>query len=224
MSGGQRFASGRRIISWYTLTQSTFGSSSVYPIMSDIDYATVTQALQRIAVPTDAAEIHGAICAILSTQGAAGKVHWLASVLPEVARAINEGDALAAEVRRMLDDVFDQVSAELATGEFALTLLLPDDDDDLGERATALGRWCQGFLLGLQIGGVSSASGLTAELAEIYQDFAEISQISGTELTAEDDDEESYAELYEYLKVGAILFYEEFNQPSPGADSSPNLH
>lgn len=124
----------------------------------------------------------------------------------------------------MLDDVFDQVSDELATGEFALTLLLPGDDDELGDRVTALGHWCQGFLLGLQIGGVSSAQGLTAELAEIYQDFTEISQISGTELTVEEDDEESYAELYEYLKVGAILFYEEFNQPSPGTDSSTNLH
>ncbi len=192
--------------------------------MSDFDYQSVTQALQRIAIPADAAEIHGAISAILCTQGEAGREHWLETVLPELPRAIAEGDALATAATQLLNDVFNEVASELATGEFAFTLLLPDDEQDLGERVAALGHWCQGFLLGLQAGGVTSANGLAVELAEVYQDFSEISQINSSELAADDDDEEAYAELYEYLKVGAILFYEEFQQPSPNEDSSSSLH
>jgi uncharacterized protein len=192
--------------------------------MSDFDYASVTQALQRIAIPADAAEIHGAISAILCTQGEAGRAHWLETVLPELPRAMVEGDALAGAAAHLLDAVFDEVSSELASGEFAFTLLLPDDEQDLDERVAALGHWCQGFLLGLQAGGVSNAHGLAAELAEVYQDFSEISQISSGELAADEDDEEAYAELYEYLKVGAILFYEEFQQPPPRADSPAGLH
>lgn len=192
--------------------------------MSDFNYASVTQALQRIAIPADAAEIHGAISAILCTQGEAGKAHWLAAVVPELPRAMAEGDALAGAAAQLLDDVFNEVSGELATGEFAFTLLLPDDEQDLGERVAALGHWCQGFLLGLQAAGVTNANGLAVELAEVYQDFSEISQISSSELAADEDDEEAYAELYEYLKVGAILFYEEFQQPSPSTDSPASLH
>ena len=192
--------------------------------MSDLDYDTVTQALQRNAIPADAAEIHGAISGILCTHGAASKAHWLATILPELTRAEAEGDALAAETKKMLDDLFNEVSTELITGEFAFNPLLPDDEHDLGERVTALGHWCQGFLMGIQQGGVTSAQGLPAELAEIYRDFSEISQINSGELAADEDDEEAYAELYEYLKVGTILFYEEYQQSPPSVDAPSGLH
>ena len=192
--------------------------------MSDFDYDTVTQALQRIAIPADAAEIHDAISAMLCTQGRASKAHWLAAILPELARTVTEGDALAGETKQLLDELYNQISQQLATSEFAFNPLVPSDDHELGERAAALGHWCQGFLLGLQAGGVTNAQGLSTELGEIYQDFSEISQISSGELAADEEDEEAYAELYEYLKVGTILFYEEFQQPTPNVDVPPGLH
>ena len=191
--------------------------------MSDLDYDNLTQALQRAAIPADAAEMHGAITGHICLNGSQNAA-WLELVAPDLIKAEAGGDALAGEARRMLESVYTQTIDQLTLGEFAFVPLLPDDNHELLDRATALGNWCQGFLLGLQQAGLNTARGLSTELAEVYKDFGEISQITTAELESSEDDEEAYAELHEYLKIGAILFFEEFHSAALHADNPANLH
>lgn len=200
------------------------GVSCYYITMSVLDYDTINSAMQRIAIPADAAECHGAITAFISIAGTAGVPRWLGAILPELEKAVASGDALAGETQRLLESLYGQTISQMTEGEFAFVPLLPDDAKDLENRAAALGHWCQGFLLGLNACGITATSNLPVDLAEILQDFTEISQLSADVLTDSEEDEQAYAELMEYLKVGAMLFYEEFQHNLPSAPGSPHIH
>ena len=79
----------------------------------------------------------------------------------------------------------------------------------LPERTAALSEWCQGFLLGLVSGGIAEDSQLPDDVSELIQDFTEISR-AGFELgSASEEDEDAFAQITEYVRVGVLLINEE---------------
>jgi len=100
-----------------------------------------------------------------------------------------------------------------ATGDFKL--LLMDDDDPLSERVETLAAWCQGFIYGLAAGGIKEGSELPEDTAELLKDMIEISRAgndvddTGVEESDDNDDEEAYMEIEEYVRMGVLLIYEE---------------
>lgn len=176
--------------------------------MSNFDYQSITSALHRLDIAADAAECHGAMSSVICLVGEAGLHPWLAMHFPEIESAIADGDALASETRQLISDLYQQVLQQLQAGQFDYELLMPDDDEALELRTEALANWCQGFLLGLRCGGVSDISKFNGELAEILQDITEISQVSGGGLENTEEEEQSWTELVEYLRVGVMLFCE----------------
>ena len=81
----------------------------------------------------------------------------------------------------------------------------------------ALGEWCQGFLSGLTLGGISDFDKLGTDAREVVEDLVEIAR-AGTSyhLEGSEEDEQAYAELMEYLRVGVLLINEEL-QPLKSA-------
>lgn len=176
--------------------------------MSDFDYNQINAALGRLEIPVDASECQGAISAVVCLTGASGLEPWLAAHFPEIQEAVAGGNALAREITQLLGDLYQHVHEQLHSGEFNYELLMPDESDELEIRTQALSHWCQGFLLGLRYGGVADTSKFSGELAEILQDITEISQVSGSGLENNEEEEQSYTELVEYLRVGVMLFFE----------------
>jgi len=189
--------------------------------MSDPDYQSITNALQRLDTAADAAECHGAISAVVCLLGATGFDTWLAMHFPQLQAAAAQGDALAKEAQALLSALYQSVVDELGNGRFSYHLFMPMDDTTLEERADALGHWCQGFLLGLRYSGVTDTSRFSGELAEILADITEISQVSSVALDNTEEEERSYAELVEYLRVGVMLFNEtlQSRKEPPGSKS-----
>ena len=176
--------------------------------MSDFDYNLVSAALGRLEISADASECQGAISAVVCLTGTSGLEPWLAAHFPEIEEAAGTGNALARETKQLLSDLYHHVHDQLHSGEFNYELLMPDESDALELRTHALSHWCQGFLLGLRYGGVTDINKFSGELAEILQDITEISQVSGNGLENNEEEEQSYTELVEYLRVGVMLFFE----------------
>lgn len=176
--------------------------------MTEFTYQDITSALQRVDIASDAAECHGAMSAVVCFVAEAGYPIWLGSHLPEVEAARQSGDALATEVQQITEQLYRQLCDQLLSGELGFRLLLPDDDLDLALRSQALAHWCQGFLLGLGYVGVTNTRAFEGELAEIIEDITEISQMTVANLDYSEEEEQSYTELVEYLKVGVMLFRE----------------
>jgi uncharacterized protein YgfB (UPF0149 family) len=158
--------------------------------------------LAAAGAPQGAADAHGVLCALLLADPDLDARAWLEALRdmpgPE---PDDELWALHAAARAQFDD-----------DAFDFTPLLPDDDASLAERVLALGKWCQGFLGGLGLGGIDPAR-LGGDAEEFLSDLAGIAQVVlGSEGGAEEA-EQDYAELVEYLRVGVLLVRDALQPP-----------
>ena len=159
------------------------------------------RALVQSRALTDAAEAHGTLVGSLCASPCS-LTDWLAEILPE-----GRADSPAADSLRA---VFESTSGALLDGSLSFSPLLPADDAPIGDRALALGEWCQGFLYGLGTGvAVPEASSLPGEAAEVLRDMTEITHV---DVDPEDDpesNEAAYAELVEFVRAGVQLLYDQ---------------
>lgn len=179
----------------------------------DIQYDEVNDALRRIGVENDAAEVHGGLCGLFSTIGGLSVEYWLDTTMttPVEGDALSV-DALSNESRSLLTLLFHATEKQLSGQDFSFSPFLPDDDAGLAARIEALSHWCQGFLLGLTQGGLTDPDGLPGDLPEIVRDLIEISRAESYELDDDNQDEKDYMELIEFVRVAVQLFTDEMQQ------------
>ncbi|SEP62359.1 hypothetical protein SAMN05421693_10290 [Ectothiorhodospira magna] len=173
------------------------------------DYQVLQDILHEAGVVADAAEVHGILCGQLSANLGSGEMQWLQEVFPGP-----DGPPAEGEARRLLAELFAQTRTQLADALLGFQMLLPDEDDALSIRVDALGQWCQGFLHGLTVVGITDPTQLPADSAEILKDLGEI---AGAGFQVDDDEasETAYVEILEYVRVGVLLVSEEL-QPLKG--------
>lgn len=172
--------------------------------MTDADrYRALQTGLAEVAAEKTAPEAHGMLCGMLSTPGETEQARWIAEVLANTAP---KGEP-AERLLRALTDVFESTRTALGDGNLTFAPLLPPDDAPLTERATALGEWCEGFLFGLGLGGLTSRASLPSEAGEVVSDFGEIARVDA-EADLGEAGESAYAELTEYVRMGALLVRE----------------
>jgi len=201
------------------------------------DYPAVADVLEKLDTEIRPSEIHATACGLLCANGAASARTWLHNLWPDrwpAASAEPSGepaptDLLLAEAGKLFDELHHSTRQQLNTPDCEFELLLPDDDEAIAQRVDALGDWCQGFLVGLTLGGISDLSALPADAREIAEDMVQIAR-AGTsyDMTGNDEDEQAYAELVEYLRVGVLLINEELQPtraaPLIGDGDNPTLH
>jgi hypothetical protein len=149
-------------------------------------------------------ELHGFLCGLLSG-GAAAE--------PEVGLDALEsslGLVLHGELADHTMQLYTVTAGALEDEEFDFHPLLPDDDDDIGERTTALAVWSRGFLAGfahMTAGPGKTPAALPEDSSEILKDFDNIAQAGVNEGETEDEAEGSYMELVEYLRFATLNVY-----------------
>lgn len=191
--------------------------------MSTIDYAELDEALARAGAGTDSAECHGTICGILCIGRPTDDKVW-ADILLE---GLDQGNAVVGEARAMIVQLVDAAQASLRSSEMTFTPLLPGDDTSLEVRAAALAQWVQGFLFGLATGAAQRTPEYSEETREVIEDFSQIARLGVSEGGGDEDDEVAFTELFEYLRVGAQLVYEELREgktKSAAATAPPTVH
>ena len=173
--------------------------------MLTVTFEEVDSALAAIDAPLVAAEAHGGLCGSLATIGGFSAAAWLDEIVPAAAP---EGEEQLRS-RNLLETLFDETAGSLASVDLDFMPLLPDDQEPLERRVVALAAWCTGFLYGIGSGGLPAREELTADLAEVLGDFAEISRATVDTDESEESSETSYAELTEFVRAGVQLAYEE---------------
>lgn len=180
-------------------------------------YSDLATVLSSLGYRDDAAAFHGALCGALCRQ----KPEEIDPVALLDDEDIEPGPQARAELRQ----VCEQTVSALADMQTGFMILVPDDDVGLGERARSLGAWCEGFLYGLAGRIKLDLRECTEEVREIVKDFTQFTRAS---LDAGDDlevEEGAYAELVEYIRVGAQLVYMELHpRPLAAAAQSKTLH
>ncbi len=173
-------------------------------------YHTLQDALRRAGALGEASEVHGSLCAVLCVGGSAATAVWRQDSLDNV----DESNAQVPAARTALQHLELETWAALNGSAMDFMPLLPNDSDPLEQRVDALAHWCQGFLYGVTLSGVTvtaANSGGAAHLEEFLRDLAEIARAG---LGADDDAVEAdfaYAELVEFVRAGVQLLFEELD-------------
>lgn len=175
------------------------------------DYGELQAALGAEEYGADAAEAHGTLCGLLCAAAADLPESWIHNTLVDAEEYSFGG---RADARSLLEALHDATRAALRGGAMTFQLLLPRDEVRIEDRAAALAAWCNGFLYGLAMRGLSPVGELPEALREILTDFSEIGRAGVAEEEVEEAGEAALTELIEYVRVAAQLVYDECRPPA----------
>ena len=183
--------------------------------MWTVTFDELEHALAAGGAPVAAAEAHGTLCGALALDASYDAEHWLLGLVPA-----GSADPEALRSRHLLETAYSETREALAGDEMDFAPLLPPDDVPLEQRVAALAAWCCGFLYGLGGAGQQPPAGLPETVREVIDDFDEISRATVGSEEPEESNEESYAELVEYLRASTQLVYDELMTHRAG-DAEP---
>jgi uncharacterized protein len=183
-----------------------------------VGYQELSEALSRIGFTEEAAGYHGTLCGSLCVRR------------PEdidLLRLLDFGDEPArpdARAEAALARLREQSLHALEDSEMIFMPLLPDDEAELAPRVRALASWCEGFLFGLASRSKLDLKKCSEDAREILRDFTQFTQASAGSDEGELE-ENAYAELVEYVRVGAqLIFMELRHPPMPDPNESTSIH
>jgi uncharacterized protein YgfB (UPF0149 family) len=173
-------------------------------------YAEIQRVLIEERWMSEPAEAHGTLAGSLCTAVTYRFEDWLLEILPE-----GRAQAAAAAALR---EVYARTAQALVGVDATFDLLLPEDEQPIDARATALAQWCQGFLYGLGSRVIQDASGLPGDAGEVVRDLTEITRVGIDDGDSLESNESAFTELVEFVRVGVQLVFAEL-EPVRGHSS-----
>lgn len=171
---------------------------------TDIDYDQCERLLQESALAPTAGEAHGMLCGLICGGSPSPERAWLDQLFP----VPDAADPQWQETLTSLHALACQTQDRLQGRGLAFTPLAPDDSRPLVTRAIALYDWVRGFLFAFGMLGVVERD-LTEQTREVLRDFADITRLDLDQLTGSEEDESALTELIEFVRVAAMLVFEE---------------
>ncbi len=159
-------------------------------------------------------ELHGSLAGQLAAGERLSPEAWLALAGEHLAtEQLVDYQQEDAGLRQFLMQAYEQALQSLQSPDMDFQLLLPDEDHDMAERLLALSAWVRGFLEGMALSGGSQLRNAPEDIRELIRDFAAISQVEADE-EGTDEDERQLSEVIEFVRVGVLTVYTEFNAPA----------
>lgn len=185
-----------------------------------LSYADLNKLLSGAHAQAQAAECHGFLCGQACAAGADDGELW-----KEFLDLQSDDNALIEDCYNEIQTLMNNIMEQIQSDDFDFQLLLPTDETPLQQRVSALSEWCYGFLngFGVATGEAGNNQSLSEECREVLEDIAKISQVT-LEDDADEADESALMELSEYVRVGAMMMFEESHPPLFHDTGSEVLH
>ena len=122
---------------------------------------------------------------------------------------IEESTLPPADVIKSLGDWFEEIKSQMQDSNLRFELCLPDDDEPLEKRITALQEWCRGFIFGIAMSGIKDFGKLPEDTRDLITDFSRIGSEEEFDIDDIDESEASYADISQYVRIGVLLINEE---------------
>lgn len=176
-------------------------------------YTEVANALNKSPAKLSAAQAHGVMCGLLcATNDQAGTL-WLTIIF---------GDKKKHKPDEVLHQLYEESYQQLNDFSFEFSLLLPEEEVDINQRAEALGLWCQGFLTGLDQAKVPIQNRAPDEITEALNDLIEIAKVNYGDIVDNEEDETAYFELVEYVRLAVLMIFQELRSSNPTREVGEN--
>lgn len=181
------------------------------------DYQYLENLLDAHDFSTTPSELHGSLCAQLSLVHDLNTMAWLNNAMGSEVRQ----QELGTELEVALQWLFKDTRHALLDSLLSFTLFLPDDGLELRDRTEGMAQWCQGYLTAASVCGLTDFSELPENAREFLEDVTNIAMAEVLEDEGvEDEDENAYFELIEYLRIGSVLLFELYRTP----DDTQRIH
>ena len=175
------------------------------------NYESLSDLIERTNLSMSPAELHGLATGLLVADTSASENRYLQLVCEEP----EQGDVLAVENTQLLRELFQATREALQAITLEFKPLVPEDDEPLADRIDAACEWARSLLYGLAEQGVHQRTDLTEDVSGFVNDLMEISR-GGYAHEKGEEGEMVYADLLEYLRMGALMVQEEL-QPVKAA-------
>lgn len=182
-------------------------------------WANVFTAHQAFSHPS---ELHGALCGRLAAGARIQEGDWLAMVCEHMGLP-QTGAEDSATLHDFMLAAYGETLERLKSVDMSFRPLLPDDDYAIEQRLEALISWVRGFLEGMALSAGESLGQAPDEIRELIEDLVAISQLSDQE-EQDNESEQQLMEIIEYVRLGALSVFTEFNPPEKPKQAAPTLH
>lgn len=198
------------------MTETDLSSSQAVAFEQWANVFTVHQAFSHPS------ELHGALCGRLAAGARMQEDDWLAMVCEHMGLPPNSAED-SATLSEFMATAYDETLERLKSADMSFRPLLPDDEYAIEQRLEALIAWIRGFLEGMALSAGASLGQAPEEIRELIEDFVAISQLSDED-QQDDESEQQLMEIIEYVRLGALSVFTEFNPPEKPRQSGPTLH
>jgi yecA family protein len=168
------------------------------------EYARLGKLLDVMGSDIGASELHGVISGLICAGTAEACVDWISALF----ESWPDEDLLAQETKQMIGQLYYASRHQITNEEFLFMPLLPEDSLPMSQRAKALSEWCEGYLYGLGLAGVTEQQ-LSGDAKEALQDISHFTRLDYAELESGEATEVAYMELQEFIKVVTLLMWGE---------------
>lgn len=181
-------------------------------------YKSLNQALAQEQIGMTATELHGLISGMLC--GGNQDASWLALVY----NLTNDGAPYSPSLKQLVQTLYDNTKASLEDDNFSFQLLIPQEETALFDQIDDLAGWVNHFLLGLGV-VVPELEKAQGDIGEVIDDLRGIGQLGYDEDEDQEELEQALTEVVEYVRMAAMLCYNEFNSGLPTeSNDTPTLH
>lgn len=149
-------------------------------------------------------QLHGCLCGLLGAGAPAQPEYGLDAMAQALDLEVH------GELASRIMQLYTVTEAALQDEEFTFLPLLPDEEEEIALRTAALANWCDGFLAGFAYATAaadSNVSALSQETGEILRDIGAMAQAEPAADESEEEAEDSFIELVEYLRVAVVNIF-----------------
>jgi uncharacterized protein YgfB (UPF0149 family) len=185
---------------------------SVYSEASaeSLSYDQLNQDLAPLELPVQLSYLHGMLTGCLVAGSPFQAENYLRSLL------MNKSGSDYRQSTNALFSILAMTQTWLTNFGFDFHLLLPNDDAPLSERVLAFADWCEGFIEGLDMGGLSLDDISNEDVLEAIQHIDEFSDIDSNDFDYNEEDEKAYFEVSEYVRLAVLQIFCDLNEEGSG--------
>lgn len=181
------------------------------------DYDELFDALLKTKLKLHPAEAHGLCCGMLcGGEGTENTEPAWEKIITGSGKRDDEDQKTKSpkqkttkQIHQLLTELYEITKKELDEFLFEFELLLPNDSQNLSERAEALTLWCQGFLTGLKVMNIPIPEHHHDDVSEAINDIVEIAKMNYEDVVESEEDEAAYVELVEFVRMAVVLIYQD---------------
>ncbi|RXJ72316.1 YecA family protein [Veronia nyctiphanis] len=181
-------------------------------------YEAIKTTLSTSSLAVTPAEMHGLLAGMMCGGLDSEQGTWV----PMLYDFTNDGMAWPTNAMLIATNSMSIIKGELLSDELSFSLLLPDEDGDLIDRADALSEWVSSFMAGIGLMNIKQAD-LDSDIKEALGDLTEIAQLG----VDEDDDMEEQSILFEqvieHVRVCAMTIHAVLGKRQP-PEQNKTLH